>query len=174
MNSVIQLLTLKHLNKAISLVEDCMDMHGPRQSSEPSPNRRELSEFIKGNSLYGLFLENELVALLHIGNTGSFDNNIKWKDDEGESMFLEGILVHPTKRRQGIADDLLNFAEKIALEKGVTSIRLVEDSTNTKALKLYSQREYIRCGSSILKGHPVYYLEKILSFTSSRVSGWSS
>ena len=51
--------------------------------------------------------------------------------------YILSIAVHPQKRNQGVASDLLDFLESKCQEKGISKIRLDVRTDNLPAIRLY-------------------------------------
>jgi len=62
--------------------------------------------------------DNKYVALLHISIRSDYVNGT----DTSPVVYIEAIYVLPDYRKKGIARELIEFAESIAKEKGITQL----------------------------------------------------
>jgi len=72
--------------------------------------------------------------------------------------------VHPTFQGQGVAQQLMTFAEKFAQEKGYLSVRLDTFSRNNRNQKFYETRGYKRLGTiyfPLQSDHPFFCYELV-------------
>ena len=56
--------------------------------------------------------------------------------------YINNIYVEPQRRRQGLSDELLLYAESWFRERNVTKLRLTVTSTNRAACRLYERMGY--------------------------------
>ncbi|HBF38124.1 MAG TPA: hypothetical protein DDW50_12470 [Firmicutes bacterium] len=75
---------------------------------------------------------------------------------------IHRLAVNPEYQKQGIGRQLMDFAEKCALERGYTSIRLDAYSGNHRAVNLYENRGYKKVGQFFYPSRefPFYCYEK--------------
>jgi ribosomal protein S18 acetylase RimI-like enzyme len=66
-------------------------------------------------------------------------NSRETKNDE---FYISHIAVHPNYRRQGIAHELMAWAESLAIQKGLQKCSLVVDIDNAPAFALYQSLGY--------------------------------
>lgn len=62
----------------------------------------------------------------------------------GRAAFLEDVIVHPTRRGQGIGELLLNEAIRRARAATCKRITLLTDSTNQSAIRFYTRTGFTR------------------------------
>ena len=63
-----------------------------------------------------------------------------------DECYIANVAVKPSFRRMGIAESLLDFAEKNAIDKKCSFISLEVRVSNTPAINLYKKRGYISQG----------------------------
>jgi ribosomal protein S18 acetylase RimI-like enzyme len=71
----------------------------------------------------------------------------------GRSAWLEDMVVHPDKRKQGIGEQLLNEAVRLAQIAGCSRITLLTDVTNDGAIRFYKRAGFVRSPMIPLRLH---------------------
>ena len=61
---------------------------------------------------------------------------------ETDEYYISNLGVHPSAQGQGIGSALLTFAEKTALESGLSKTSLIVGASNQNALRLYQRNGY--------------------------------
>ncbi|MGO2356854.1 MAG: GNAT family N-acetyltransferase [Mesonia sp.] len=84
-------------------------------------------------------------------------------ETEAEEFYLDALSVDPTFRGQKIGSQLIQFAEKLALEKKLPHIGLLVDVENPKAKRLYERLDFKAVNSVNLGRHEYEHLQKKLS-----------
>src|SRR4051812_6898760 len=62
----------------------------------------------------------------------------------GRAAWLEDMIVHPSRRGQGIGDRLLHEAISRARAAGCSRITLLTDATNDSAIRFYGRAGFVR------------------------------
>jgi ribosomal protein S18 acetylase RimI-like enzyme len=62
----------------------------------------------------------------------------------GRAAWLEDMIVHPSRRGQGIGDRLLHEAVSGARAAGCSRITLLTDATNDSAIRFYGRAGFVR------------------------------
>jgi ribosomal protein S18 acetylase RimI-like enzyme len=62
----------------------------------------------------------------------------------GRAAWLEDMIVHPSRRGQGIGDRLLHEAINRARAAGCSRITLLTDATNNSAIRFYGRAGFVR------------------------------
>jgi ribosomal protein S18 acetylase RimI-like enzyme len=62
----------------------------------------------------------------------------------GRAAWLEDMIVHPSRRGQGIGDRLLHEAISRARAAGCSRITLLTDATNDPAIRFYGRAGFVR------------------------------
>lgn len=65
------------------------------------------------------------------------------RDNEPDTLLMDGIFVQPAARSRGVGTLLLNAIEKHAAQCGLKHVRLDVIDTNPRAKELYTQRGYV-------------------------------
>ena len=73
--------------------------------------------------------------------------DLVWDDAEGRPLVIHRLGVHPAFQKQGLAKQLVRFAEQYAGENSYSSIRLDTFSGNFQAVGLYNALKYKHVGN---------------------------
>ncbi|CAN0605752.1 unnamed protein product [Ectocarpus sp. 12 AP-2014] len=65
------------------------------------------------------------------------------RENEPDTLLMDGIFVQPAARSRGVGTLLLNAIEKHAAQCGLKHVRLDVINTNPRAKELYTQRGYV-------------------------------
>ena len=89
---------------------------------------------------------------------------VEWQGNN-PVFVVHRLCVHPSFQGQGIAKQLMNYGEKMAIGHGYASIRLDAYSGNPRAVRLYESLKYQKVGSVTFPRRelPFYCFEKILA-----------
>jgi len=92
-------------------------------------------------------------------------NRIKWLTEDDKNVYIHRLAVHPTNQRQGIARQLMDYAEAYALAEQMNSIRLDTFSKNPRNIRFYEARGYQNLGDVYFirqSQYPFHCFEKVL------------
>jgi ribosomal protein S18 acetylase RimI-like enzyme len=120
---------------------------------------------INNETLYLIKNDQECLGIIVFDEQQSPEyKEIDWFTEGYKVLVIHRLVVNTKYQKQGIARLLLGFAEDIAIKKGYTSIRLDAYSGNSRALKLYENRGYIKTGQIFFpyRELPFYCYEKNL------------
>jgi len=152
----------------MELIKCCileMESRGIYQWNEHYPTLDIISGDVENGSMYVIKEENSIWGIIAINEEQSPEYyNLSWGCNEGKALVVHRLAVQPKKQRNGIAKELMDFAENYAKEKEYTSIRLDAYCGNPGALRLYKQRGYIRVGQVYfpMRDLPFNCYEKVL------------
>jgi hypothetical protein len=105
-----------------------------------------ISPLILQNDVYVCRLNECSVGLLAINYPEIEENsNVKWTDNSGKFMTTH-ILVHPKWKESNIYNNLLDFAENTAKEKGYLSIRIYASADNLISLEALKNKDFQKAG----------------------------
>ncbi len=151
--------------KIIRACTEAMKQAGIFQWDDIHPNKEQLEQDTQTRSLY--------VARkgdIYLGAV-SFNEKqeeayqlVEWQGCN-PVLVVHRLCVDPAFQGHGVAKEIMNFGEKIALERGYASIRLDAYSGNPRAVGLYEGLGYQKVGSvTFPRRHlPFYCFEKILA-----------
>ncbi len=71
---------------------------------------------------------------------------VKWDSNDARILYMKRMAVHPNWHEKGVAELLVNFAEKYARENKYNYIRLDTLSSNQSETKLYTSSKYDEVG----------------------------
>lgn len=83
--------------------------------------------------------------------------NIEWADSNGRALVVHRLAILPQYWQHGIGGALMEYAEKLALNEGYTSIRLDAYSDNKRSLKLYESMGYTIRGEVYFEGRKNHF-----------------
>ncbi len=72
--------------------------------------------------------------------------DVKWSQPEERALIVHRLCVHPEWQGHGIARQLMDFAESLAVDRGYRWIRLDAYPANPRAIQIYERRGYERRG----------------------------
>ena len=129
------------------------------------PNRFIIKADIKKGNLFGIMNGEKILGVVVIDtNESKKYQQLRWEDVEGRPLIIHRLAVNPLYQGKGYGKQLLQFAEKYALQNGYSSIRLDVYSQNRGALNMYERSGFQERGSIRFPFRSVPYkcFEKIL------------
>ena len=161
---------LSEIEEIISITRACganMASNGIFQWNDFYPNRDAFVTDVARNELYVLSFENTIIGCMVISSEKDEEyNEIDWLSNDGNNYYIHRLAVHPSFQKKGHAKRLMDFAEALARENNIKSVRLDTFSQNTRNQKFYDTRGYTRLGAIFFpkqSEHPFYCYELILS-----------
>ncbi|MHB8072617.1 GNAT family N-acetyltransferase [Desulfosporosinus fructosivorans] len=109
------------------------------------PIRETAVNGIQNNSLFVLKVNNEIagsIILNHEPET-AYDQ-VTWgiEADYKDVIVIHTLVVHPKYMKNGIGEELMNFAKRYSIEQRIKTIRLDVSIHNTPAISLYEKCGY--------------------------------
>lgn len=161
--------TSSDIDSILLLTKACakdMISKGIYQWNEHYPNAEAFENDIHRNELYVLTSENNILGSIVISTLMNDEYNaIQWLTPSDKNIYIHRLAVHPDFQGRGFAQQLMDFAEKFALEHDNISIRLDTFSQNNRNHKFYELRGYIRLESIYFPNqskHPFNCYERVL------------
>ncbi len=99
---------------------------------------------IKNNQLYLLSNKDEIVSAFVLCNKNSGIENMEWKCNCDDILYLDRLGVNINYARKGIASFMLSQAKKTAKNSGAKYLRLFVVDTNKPAIDLYIKNGFTR------------------------------
>lgn len=136
------------------------------QWNEHYPNALAFENDVKRNELY--VLEKDKTVLGCIVISTYMDEEyipIKWLTPSESNIYIHRLAINPAYQGKGYAQQLMNFAEKLAKDNNYKSIRLDTFSQNRRNQEFYEKRGYQRLGNIFFpkqSEHPFYCYELLL------------
>ena len=141
------------ISDVLELVHECirdMNAHGMVQWNEMYPRDERFVLDIEKGTLYTMRNEEEIMGIIVLSEEQDPEYGaIDWIDNEGRFMLVHRLAVHPRWQRQGIATQLMDFAEAYGKKNDYTSIRIDTYSENPRTLKFFEKRGYERKNGEI-------------------------
>lgn len=109
------------------------------------PTRYDAVQGIQENNLYVAVKKGVIVGSFILRHKPEEAyNNACWKKDLSydKVLVIYTFVVHPDYSNQGIGSELLKFAEDLAKEQGVESLRLDVYSNNLPAIHVYEKNDF--------------------------------
>ncbi|WP_298547175.1 GNAT family N-acetyltransferase [uncultured Aquimarina sp.] len=136
------------------------------QWNEHYPTRSRFQKDIELQELYVLEEENHIKGIIVV--TELMDDEyipIQWLTEDQNNLYIHRLAVHPDYWGNGLAQQLMNWAEAFAVKNEYQSIRLDTFSQNKRNHKFYETRGYKRLGNIFFpkqSEHPFYCYELVL------------
>ena len=72
--------------------------------------------------------------------------SIHWLTDDHKNLYIHRLAVHPNSQKQGVARQMMDFAEAFSIREKMISIRLDTFSKNPRNIRFYKARGYNKLG----------------------------
>ncbi len=145
----IELARPKNLPDIMTLIRDCtisMQQQGIDQWGDYYPTPEIFKKDVETHTLWLAWQQERMLGTIVLNEDQATEwESIQWMY-QGPSLIVHRLAVHPDRQRQGIAHQLMDFAEDHALKNGYTSIRLDAYTGNPASLRLYQKRGYRNAG----------------------------
>lgn len=138
------IVSIMQLTRACAKV---MIANGIYQWNEHYPNPSAFTQDIERDELYVLDINGQVMGTIVISTLMDEEYMpIKWLTKNQNNIYIHRLAIHPDIQGQGYAQQLMDYAENYAIEKGYSSIRLDTFSQNKRNQKFYELRGYKRLG----------------------------
>jgi len=122
-----------------------MNVHGIYQWSDKYPPRETFKSDIESGTLFAMMDKDQIVGIIVLTEKQDEEyEQVDWIDKTGKALIVHRLAVHPIWQRMGIADMLLDYAEKFAKDNEYSSIRVDTYSGNQRSQNLFEKRRYDR------------------------------
>ncbi len=116
---------------------------GIYQWNDYYPNRAAFENDVKRNELYVIELEAKVIGCIAISTHKDEEYlDVDWLTKSENSIYIHRVAIHPDYQGQGLAQQLMDFAEDMARTNNFESIRLDTFSKNKRNQKFYELRGY--------------------------------
>lgn len=135
------------------------------QWDESYPNEDIIMQDLIAKTYFIVIEQNIIIAGINIDqNQDKTYLPLKWKDKKNQFLVVHRLAVKEAFWGRGIGKSLMSFTEKLAIKKGLNSIRLDTYSGNPKAMDFYKRIGYNEVGIINLKPNKNKYhcFEKII------------
>lgn len=162
---MIKKISMDQLSDAFAIIESViakMNAEQIFQWDKQYPSREIIEKDISEARAFGFFHLNELRGYIVLNEEYSPEyNSLEWKDKNGTAFIVHRLSIKADCQGQGIAKQLMIFAEEYAINKGYSSIRLDAFLHNKAALSLYENLGYTKIGTVTFRKGEFNCYEKV-------------
>lgn len=141
------------------------------QWNESYPNSKVFQNDIERGELYVYMIGNTVIGCIVISTIMDKEyETVQWLTQNSNQYYIHRLAVHPDHQGKGIARTLMDFAENLAVQNNIASVRLDTFSENFRNQKFYEARGYHQLESIYFHNQsefPFYCYELPLSETTS-------
>ncbi|WP_019155579.1 GNAT family N-acetyltransferase [Robertmurraya massiliosenegalensis] len=158
---------IEDIDALMMIVKDTVTIMAEEQNdqwNDTYPNVEIFTEDVDNVALYVMEKSNNLIGSITVDQNEPLEyKGIPW-ENEGPAYTFHRLVVDPNERGSGIASQLIQHAEKIAIKNGVPYLRIDTYSLNRKAQRLFMKLGYKKAGEMSFHGRelPFYCYEKKL------------
>ncbi|GEQ84951.1 N-acetyltransferase [Patiriisocius marinistellae] len=117
------------------------------QWNDEYPNIKAFEKDVSSGELYVLTISKTIIGCITISEEKDIEyNDIEWNTKDSKHYYIHRVAIHPDFQHQGYAKRLMDFAEMLAIQNNVSSIRLDTFSQNLRNQKFYLARGYLKTG----------------------------
>lgn len=135
------------------------------QWNEYYPNRSAFENDVKRDELYVIETTNTIIGCVVISTFMDEEYiPIKWLTPNENNIYIHRLAVHPKHQGQGVAQQLMQFAETYSMTNAYNSVRLDTFSQNQRNQNFYECRGYKKLGEIHFPNqseHPFYCYELV-------------
>lgn len=154
----------------LALTRSCgvhLRAQGIDQWDENYPDPARIADDLKQGTLFCYRDSGTIAGIIVLNETQDEEYaHVPWGTTEAQkNLVVHRLAVHPDNQGQGIARQLMDFAEDFAQRQGYDAIRLDTFSRNTRNQRFYLNRGYTEKGLVYLpykKEHPYHCYELLL------------
>ncbi len=156
--------TPEDLEPVMSLIWRCilhMESREIHQWDEIYPDRLTVENNIQSGALYVGEAAGRCCASFAIDQEQPLEyGQIRWSCTSGSVLVVHRLCVDPIDQGGGVAQLLMEFAERYTGDNDYDAIRLDAFTKNPTAVHLYESRGYRKAGTVIFRKGPFYCFEK--------------
>jgi GNAT superfamily N-acetyltransferase len=167
-NRSIHKATIEELSEIMDLYLDCtkkMNADGLFNWNETYPGVETITADIESEALY-VYRQESLKGAMALNQSQPAEyKKIEWECKLPEFLIIKRLAIDPAYQRQGIAFEMMAFAELFAAEQHFTSIRLDVYSSSQPARLLYRKLHYKEIAEFHFPGIdlPFIAMEKVIT-----------
>ena len=161
---------LSEIEEILSITRACgaqMASEGIFQWNDHYPHKDAFQKDMIRDELFVLLSDSSIIGCITISSEKDTEYNvIDWLTEEGRHYYIHRLAVHTDFQKKGYAKKLMDYAEDLALENQITSIRLDTFSLNHRNQKFYEARGYTRLGNIFFpkqSEHPFFCYELLIN-----------
>lgn len=137
---------ISEIDQVLAITKACgekMKADGIFQWNEIYPNAEAFQKDFERGELYVYISENIVLGCIVISTVMDEEyKSVKWLTPNINNYYIHRLAVHPKHQGKGIARNLMDFAEELAVQKNIVSVRLDTFSKNIRNQKFYKARGY--------------------------------
>ena len=165
---IIQKAKISEIGDIMLMYKSCIEgmlANNIDQWDESYPNKDIIMQDLIAQTYFIVIEHNIIIAGINIDqNQDKTYLPLEWKDKKNQFLVVHRLAVKEFFWGKGIGKSLMIFTEKLAIKKGLNSIRLDTYSGNPKAMNFYKRIGYNEVGTINLKPNKNKYhcFEKII------------
>lgn len=132
-----------------AIVEAAYAPYEPRIGRAPAPLGANYAALVAAGDAWVAVSDRRVVGVLVIRQ-------------EGEDLHLENVAIDPASQRRGHGRRLIAFAERRAVELGLSGVTLYTNETMVENLRLYPRLGYVETERRVEDGYRRVYFRKHL------------
>lgn len=146
--AMIRIAKILEIAEIMALAKACaldMQARGIHQWNDSYPGREIFENDILRGKLFVYISSGKVVGTVAISShQDEVYKHVNWLDTKGAHRYIHRLAVLPSQQRQGIATNLMDFAEERCRQQGIVSIRLDTFSRNQGNQLFYEKRGYAK------------------------------
>lgn len=150
----------------MNLIAACtrdLDSQGIDQWDEIFPDKQKIAHDIEQHSLYVATLKRDCCGMIVINDKQPLEyKDVDWKYGGEKILVIHRLTIHPDWQGQGMAQVLMDFAERLGKERHFASVRLDAFIENPRAVNFYECRGYRKAGIVHFRKGPFFCFERRL------------
>lgn len=157
------------VSELIKVTQECaeaMISNGICQWNDDYPSIEVFENDIELNQLWVLKDDDKIIGSIVISSIIDEEyKTVDWLTPTDYNCYIHRLAVHPEYQGQGLAQQLMTFAENYAKEHKFASIRLDTFSVNARNNRFYQKRGYQKLGNIFFQKqseHPFHCYELTL------------
>lgn len=145
---------IKDIMTIVKKVVPLMRASGNYQWSDDYPNPEVFQEDIDKDQLWLGIMDSKVVSVIAITNEQSPEySDVGWDLNE-DALVTHRLAVDPDLQGAGLARTMMNYAEKLAKERGIHVLRVDTNSENKATQALFPKLGYEYSGIISLRKNP--------------------
>ncbi|MGJ8665270.1 MAG: GNAT family N-acetyltransferase [Patiriisocius sp.] len=161
---------LSEIAQVIAFTKACgikMNADKIYQWDDEYPNTKAFEKDVSRGELYVLLSSEIIIGCITISEEKDVEyNQIAWNTQDSKHYYIHRLAIHPDYQHQGNAKKLMDYAEMLAKQNNVVSVRLDTFSQNQRNQKFYLARGYQKMGEVFFprqSEHSFYCYELVIA-----------
>lgn len=139
---------LREIKKLTEACAEAMIAQGIYQWNEHYPSIEKLQADVEKKELFKLVSKDVIMGIIVLTPVKDEEYEpINWLSKTENNLYVHRLATHPDHWSSGFGKQLMDFAEKFAVEESYESVRLDTFSLNQRNHKFYEARGYKRLGN---------------------------